>query len=315
MSFWKKRCKLFTLLLCVTLFLCSCTPSHEKEPEPGYTFTDSTGHSVTVKHTPEKTAVLLSSLAEIWQSAGGNIYVTVGETVERGLVSADAVTLVDSGAGKQINVEALLAAAPDLVLVSADIPAQCETAALLREAGIPVAELRVECFADYLFVLKICTDITARPDLYASLGTAQQSTIAAQLAEQPLLGKRVLFVRAGSSARSVKAKSTEQHFAAAMLSELGATNIADSAPLLLDGLSMEVIVAQDPDYIYFTAMGDEQAARSYVAHMLQQDAWRALTAVREGRYIFLEKDLFHYKPCARWAQAYAVLSEPPGGAA
>ncbi|MBO5354722.1 MAG: ABC transporter substrate-binding protein [Clostridia bacterium] len=294
--------------LCLCLSLCllaACSPKNDT-PSASHTFTDSAGYTVTVSK-PQRVAVLFSSLADIWVSAGGSLAVTVGETVERGLASADTV-LVDAGAGKTIDREALIAAAPDLVITSADIEAQRECAAFLRENGITVAEFRVECFADYLNVLKICTELTGRPDLYEALGTAQQTRIDALLAEKPLSGKRILFIRAGSSARSVKAKGSTDHFAAAMLTELGAVNIADAAPLLLDGLAMEVILAENPDYIFFTAMGDEEASKAYVTQMLQNAEWQSLSAVQKAKWSYLPKNLFHYKPCGAWADAYDHLA-------
>lgn len=301
----RRLCNLTALLLAL-LLLASCARGDTAPQGTTHTFTDSAGYTVCVDGTPQRVAVLLSSLADVWRSAGGNITITVGESVERGICGEDAV-LVDNGAGKTIDAEALIAAAPDLVLTSTDIPAQREAAALLREAGIPVAELRIESFTDYLFVLKICTDLTGRADLYESTGVAQREEIDRTVSQKPLAGKRILFVRAGSKASAVKAKGTADHFAAAMLAELGAANIADEAPLLLDGLSMEVILAQDPDYIYFTAMGDEEASQKFVSDLLKNEGWGALSAVQNGNWSFLPKELFHYKPNAQWAKAYACL--------
>ena len=306
----KRLCKLLCLLLAGVLLLAACDRHAPQDADTTLSFTDSTGHTVAVGKKPQRVAVLFSSLADVWTSAGGSIAVTVGETVERGIVSA-AVTLVDDGAGKTINTELLIAAAPDLVLVSADVPAQTEAAALLREVGIPVAELRMESFDDYLQVLKICTDLCDNATVYQTKGIEQQQRITAVTDAQPFAGKRILFVRAGSGARSVKAKSSTDHFAAAMIAELGAVNIADSAPLLLDSLSMEVILAEDPDYIFFISMGDEDASRSYVTAMLSENAWQGLQAVRSGKWSFLSKDLFHYKPCDRWAEAYEALAALP----
>jgi iron complex transport system substrate-binding protein len=296
-------------LLLALLLLVACSPDPlEGDPDTAHVFTDSTGHTVALNAPPQKVAVLFSSLAEIWVRAGGTLAVTVGESEERGIAVPGSTVLVDSGAGKSINTEVLLAAAPDFVVVSSDVPAQLEAAALLREAGIAVAELRVESFSDYLSVLKIFTDVLHTPERYAQYGTALQARVDVALQTQPFAQKKVLFIRAGSSARSVKAKSSADHFAAAMLCELGAHNIADDAPLLLDGLSMEVILANDPDYIFFVAMGDEQASRAYVDTMLKEAQWQALSAVREARCIYLSKELFHYKPCAEWATAYEVLA-------
>ncbi len=302
----KRHCKLCCLLLACLLLTACAAPSESDGTAKPYTFTDAAGNTVSVSSCA-RVAVLFSSLADIWVSAGGAVTVTVGETVERGIV-ANGVMLVDSGAGKTVNTEALIAAAPDLVILSADIPAQVAAADLCYAAGIPAALLRVESFAEYLTVLKIFTDLTGQPQRYTALGTAQKERIDALVTAQPFAGKRILFIRAGSSARSVKAKDSTDNFAAAMITELGAANVADEAPLLLDGLSMEAVLAADPDYIFFTAMGDEAASKAFVTDMLTEDAWQGLRAVRAGRWGYLPKELFHYKPCARWAEAYAYLA-------
>ena len=54
-------------------------------------------------------------------------------------------------------------------------------------------------------------------------------------------------------------------------------------------------------------MGDEEGARRHVEAMLQRPEWQTLSAVREGRVLILPRELFHYKPCARWEEAYSYL--------
>ena len=299
--------KILIFVLCI-LLLTGCAG-----PEPageGYTFTDDTGAEITVPEKPEKTAVLLSSLADLWITAGGTVDVTVGESVERGFVDPS-VILVDDGAGKTVNLEALIAAQPDFVLYSADLAGQLECADALRAAGIPAAGFAVETFDDYLRVLKICTDILGTPERYAQYGTALQTEIDAMVAiaraqeNQP----DILFVRAGSSARYTKAKTAGNHFVCGMLKDLGTFNIAEKAPVLLDGLSTEEILLSDPDFILFTTMGDESAGAAYMDSLISDPVWQTLTAVRLGNVHQLPKELFQYKPNARWGEAYAYLIE------
>ena len=299
--------KLLIILLCL-LLLAGCAPA--EGAGEGYTFTDDTGTAVTVPEKPEKVAVLLSSLADLWITAGGTVDITVGETVERGF-AAETVILVDAGAGKTIDLEGLIAAQPDFVLYSADLSGQLACADTLRTAGIPAAGFAVETFEDYLRVLKICTDILGTADRYEQYGTALEAEIngliaKAQAAEaQP----EILFVRAGSSAKVTKAKTAENHFVCGMLKDLGTFNIAEKAPILLDGLSIEEILISDPDFILFTTMGDEEAGKSYMESLISDPVWQNLTAVKEGRVHQLPKELFQYKPNARWGEAYAYLIE------
>lgn len=119
----------------------------------------------------------------------------------------------------------------------------------------------------------------------------------------------ILFVRAGSSAKVTKAKTADNHFVCGMLKELGTFNIAEKAPVLLDGLSTEEILLSDPDFILFTTMGDEEAGAAYMQSLVEDPVWQTLTAVKEGRVYQLPKELFQYKPNARWAEAYAYLIE------
>ncbi|MBQ9748132.1 MAG: ABC transporter substrate-binding protein [Clostridia bacterium] len=304
-----KRMIAAVLLAALLMTLGACGSAHVTPPE-GYTFTDDTGREMTVGEVT-RAAVLFSSFAEVWTLAGGEIAITVGESVERGF--ADETTpLADDGAGKTINVELLLAARPDFILYSADIPAQAEAARLVADrTGIPAAGFSVETFEDYLRLLSICTAILQTPEAYLQYGETPRREIEVLRASLATVSEtpRILFIRSGQSARSAKAKTAEEHFACAMLRELGTYNIAENARVLLDGLSIEEILTQDPDMIFITTMGDEAGAVRYMQSVLAEPAWQSLDAVQQGRVYFLPKDLFQYKPNARWAEAYRYLAD------
>lgn len=289
----KKLCLL--LLIIISALLLSCS-----------------NESVSEQKTPnksEKTAVLFSSLAEIWLEAGGEIDITVGETVERGFAPSGTL-LVDGGAGKTINTELLISYKPSLVICSSDIPAQAKAAELLSENGINVISLRVENFEDYLHALDVMTDITGKKEAYDNAVNTLGTSVRELLQSEELAlarGCEILFVRAGSSASSTKTKTSEDHFAAAMLAEMGCRNIADTAPV--SELGIEAILSSDPDYIFFSLMGDEVAARANVESILNSEAWSSLTASKNGRIVILPKELFHFKPCSRWGEAYDYLAK------
>ena len=303
-----KRCVALALsVLLLVGALCGC--AGEKSEGTYLTFTDSTGERVALDARPVRVAVLFSSFAEMWTLAGGEVSVSVGESVERGFCDSD-TPLVDSGAGKTVNTELLVAQKPDLVIGSADVEAQVRAAELMRELGIPCALFRVESFSDYLQVLKIMTDITGDRAAYQTHGLAVKAEIDALLAELPTDAEQeILFIRAGSSRSSTRAKGSEMHFAAAMLRELGCTNVADNAPVLLDGLSVEEILRADPDAIFVSTMGDAERARASMESILREETWQSLSAVRAGRVYYLPKELFQFKPNARWGEAYRMLAE------
>lgn len=272
------------------------------------TFTDSNEAVVTLTEKPERAAVLFSSFADVWCESGGKVAITVGESIQREICSAD-VLLVDEGAGKTINTELLISYKPDFVITSADVPAQRETAELLRKAGIPVAELRMEHFDDYKKILSAMSKIngttgeTEKQLEFLSASIEKELEMAKGREE-----KKILFIRSGSSYSSAKAKRAEDHFAAKMLEELGCHNIADDAEILVDGLSVEEILRQDPDHIFISLMGDYFTSKTYMESVLESEAWQSLSAVKEGKVHFLPKELFQYKPCGKWDAAYQYLN-------
>ena len=312
--------RLFTVLAAAVLLLTACAPGEgdasapsssagvEQSAQGTCTFTDSLGNTVELEQPPKRVAALLGSYAETWLLAGGEVVaVTQDAYDERGLeLPEDTVNL---GANQQPDLEALFAAEPDLVLLTPDLDGQMGLKDSLAAAGIPAAWFKVETFDDYLNMLKICTDLTGRSDLYQKNGLDIQSGIDAAIASVPEgEGPTVLLLRAYSS--GVRAKNSDS-IAGAMLKDLGAVNIADSNSGLLEDLQMESILAADPEFIFVTTMGaSQEAALKSLDELLHSDpAWQTLTAVKEGRVEVLPKDLFHYKPNARWGESYQMLAE------
>lgn len=312
--------RLFTVLAAAVLLLTACAPGEgdasaptssagvEQSAQGTCTFTDSLGNTVELEQPPKRVAALLGSYAETWLLAGGEVVaVTQDAYDERGLeLPEDTVNL---GANQQPDLEALFAAEPDLVLLTPDLDGQMGLKDSLAAAGIPAAWFKVETFDDYLNMLKICTDLTGRSDLYQKNGLDIQSGIDAAIASVPEgEGPTVLLLRAYSS--GVRAKNSDS-IAGAMLKDLGAVNIADSNSGLLEDLQMESILAADPEFIFVTTMGaSQEAALKSLDELLHSDpAWQTLTAVKEGRVEVLLKDLFHYKPNARWGESYQMLAE------
>lgn len=302
--------RLLLIVLLVSVLLGSCGIPPVTSGTVYAAFQDDAGNQITLYQKPERVAVLFSSYAEIWELAGGSVSITVGESIERGFAGENAL-LVDKGAGKTIHTEELIAAEPDFVIGSTDLAEQVEVCSLLCSLGIPSAVFRVETFQDYANMMSICCSITGCTDNFRHYVSDVEQEIHDVLASIPESDqpKRILFIRCGSSASSTKAKTAQNHFVCDMLEELGTYNIAENAPVLLDGLSMEEILMENPEYIFFSTMGNEDAARAYMEQLLQTEPWQALDAVKNDHYVYLPKNLFQFKPNHRWGEAYHYLSE------
>lgn len=279
-----------------------------------YTFLDSTGAEVTLEKKPEKIAVLFSSYAEIWTLAGGSIDITVGESIERGFADKDTVLVDEKTGHSEIDMETLVAEKPDFVIGTADYECQNEAVLFCREHDIPAAAFKVESAEEYAKALRIFCDILENDEAYTEYGEKVLKEIDELLekvdsyvAKNSLEAKKILFVRAGSSEKSTKAKNSTDNFVCAMLSELNTLNIADADTELTGALSAEAILLFDPEYLFITTMGDEDAAKEYMNSLIEMPEWQALTCIENNSYTYLSKDMFHFKPNQRWADAYRFL--------
>ena len=190
--------------------------------ENAFSFTDDTGERITLEEKPVRTAVLFSSLSEMWLNSGGSVEISVYETVERGFTEGN-IILVDSGAGKKIDLEALVLSEADFIIGSKDIPAHCEAREKMRPMDVKFALFRVESIEDYLRVFRIMTRINKNEDAYRMLGEnvyeKAQNVILKSLEYKEKYGKSILFIRSGSGYSSAKAKTKDLHFAAKMLDD------------------------------------------------------------------------------------------------
>ena len=272
-----------------------------------FTFTDALNRTVTVQN-PQKVAALMGSFAEVWLLAGGELVaVTEDAWDERPFDLPEDVT--DLGSMRAPDLERMIALGTDFVLLSSKVAEHVDLKDTLEGAGMTIAYFSVETFEDYLAMLETLTGITGRADLYEKNGQSVREQVDAAIARsEGEEAPSVLYIRAYSSGVKAKGKDT---LAGAMMDDLGCRNIADSDASLLDDLSLEKILLEDPDYIFVTTMGAsaEKAMESVEELLTSNPAWNSLTAVQNDHYYVLPKELFHYKPNANWGDSYDYLAD------
>lgn len=298
--------RLFAFALILALLLATAAMGEE-------TFLDDTGAPVSPE-APTRVAALSGSLAQIWLLAGGEVACVAQDALEERDLGLGK-DVVNAGSLKTPSAELILAAGVDFALLTPTLSGHIALGETLRAAGVRTAFFDVETFEDYLRCLDFCTRLTGQPQRYEQYGTAVQASVdeAIALGAGQEQAPRVLLLRAYST--GVKAKNSDNNMVGAMLRDLGCENIADGQDTLLENLTLEAIVAADPDFIFITTMGaDDEALASLAEHLQSGPAWAGLTAVKEGRCFVLPKDLFHYKPCERWGESYHQLAEMLYGA-
>ena len=305
-------CALLCGVLLTTLSACGGEEqdsTETKNPEEAVTFTDDLGREVTLAK-PRRVAALIGSFADVWCLAGGQGTLVAAADDSWTQFDLDLPETVENlGAVKEPNVEKLLAAEPDFVLGSTKTAADVELLDLLEQSGIGVAYFDISSFADYLRMLEVCTQLTGCPERYTQYGADVQSQVEQAIARQDGSAPRVLYVRATGS--SCKVKNSQGTVLGEMLASLGCVNIADSETGLLETLSMETILAEDPEHIFVVLQGSDttKAEQTLELRLLSNPAWKELTAVREGRYHVMDQRLYNVKPNARWGEAYEKLAD------
>ncbi|MCR5606862.1 MAG: ABC transporter substrate-binding protein [Treponema sp.] len=328
---------IFMLLAC----LLSCSKqsnfiSKNSDNSSEILFTDDLKRTVTLASSPKKVAVLQGSLAHIWLCAGGEIKAATKDAFsepeaitaeeaeklntewktstftssEAGLIRNDDV--VNLGAMMKPNKELLISGDYDFVIMSANISGHKALEELLTSMNIPCAYFRIETFADYMNMMEICSKITGDSDSYkknaldvaANIKNIVESVSSKEKQKQP----KILLLRAHSSGESTR--SSRNDMTGSMLKDLGCINIADSDDYNLDDLSIEKIIAENPDFIFVTTMGSNhnKAVESLRKKLESNPAWETLDAIKNKRLIILPRSLFHYKPCEKWDSCYEILA-------
>ena len=302
------------MLVCsmVILALSSCNHQEKSAEADGIAYTDALGREVSLPRNPERVAALLGSFADVWVLAGGELCAAAEDAWEDfGLTSDSALNI---GGAHSPSLELLISANPDFVIASASTASHVEMKDTLETMGISVAYFDVDNFDDYLHMLAVCTEMTGRKDLYEQNGLVLQSQIEAYKmryaeADIPESERKILLLRAASS--FVKAKGSSGTILGEMLADMGCINIADNDTSLLENLSVEAVIREQPYHIFVVTMGSNTAAaEKLLDNMLGENpAWRTLDAIKEGRLHVMDKTLFNLKPNARWAESYEILYE------
>ncbi len=302
-----------TVIMTASLMFSGCSDKNSLSVnEESVVFTDALGRTVSVDN-PKRVAALMGSFAEIWHLSGGEVTAAPDDTWDDFDIPLSENT-VNLGKINELSLEMLFSADPDFVIASSNIRVDLDWLDTLEDTGITVAYFDVSDFDSYLEILDTCTDITGRKDLYQKNGLDIKKHIenVKEQSEKRVEEKgapTVLSLRASSA--SIRAKNSEGNVLGEMLNSLGCVNIADNEKSLLENLSIEYIIQQDPDFIFFVQVGgDAEKVKEKTDDFIDENpAWNELTAVKKGRVFYMDRKLYNLKPNSRWGEAYEGLEK------
>jgi ABC-type Fe3+-hydroxamate transport system substrate-binding protein len=262
--------------------------AHSAETE-----TDDFGDTIAVGHPPQRIVSLNPTTTELLYAIGAGKRL-VGRT-SYDQIPAEVRSVPDLGPGLRPNVEAVLAAHPDLVILYASNDNR-DAARRLRAAGVRTASYKVDRIRDFARVTmvlgRLTGDTTAARITVDTVGATLARTL---VATAPLPHPTVFWILWESPVLAVGGGS----FLNEMLKVAGARNVYDSLPEPSPTVSFEDLLQRDPDIVF--AKGVTRA------RMIADPRWRTLRAVREGKVLVFDTTIVN-GPSARVGSSAVSLA-------
>jgi ABC-type Fe3+-hydroxamate transport system substrate-binding protein len=261
------------LVLLLLLALLACAPAPRTQHPTSYGV-DHFGDTIRLPERVSRIVSLNPTTTEILFTLGAGSRL-VGRT-QYDLWPDSARAVPDLGPGIRPNVEAVIAAKPDLVLLygSQDNRAAART---LRDAGIATAAFKVDSIEQFDRLTRLLGRLvgdSARGALVADTVMRTLDSVRAITRGLPRISvvlpmwDEPLIVIGGGS------------FMSQLVAIAGGRNVYDSIPLPSPTVAFEDVVRRDPHAVL---VGPERAERIRAA-----PKWRALRAVREGRLLIVD---------------------------
>lgn len=193
----------------------------------------------------------------------------------------EAARVPDVGDGLNPNVEAIAARRPDLVVLYQSQLTHV-AAAQLRRLGIPSVVLRQDRLEDMAHAARVLGPLTGHQAAGDSIAAALDSVLAAGPPPGAMPIARVAFVVWDNPPIVIGGGS----YLDQLTTLAGGQNVFHDLAAASATVSLETIVARDPDVILVLSDSGEMPA------YFGRREWRAIRAVREGRFVALPADLF-----------------------
>jgi len=207
---------------------------------------------------------------------------------------AEAADVTDLGNGITPNIEAILAVQPDLVLLYHSAGNRT-AASRLRDLGVPVLLLRTDRLEDLdrqLTLLgRALGRVAAADSLRAAVAAGLERARAAPAANPPSL-----FILAWDQPPMTLGRGS---FLTEIVELAGARNLFADVASSSATISIEAVVARDPDFVLLTS-------RDSVPAFAARPEWRVVPAVRDRRFVRVHGSEFN-RPGPRTPAAVATL--------
>ena len=296
------------LLTAAALTLTSCSaPIADEGARGSYaSINDDNGRTVLFDKKPERIVVTSASFLEPLYAVGGEV---VGRPESKTKVPAAAKDVPRIGRVYQIDAEKILALKPDLVILNKGMNEKLVDT--LAANYIKTLVLDMKSYEDVKREIGIFAALTGDAAKGEAIVQKMDADIAAVRASIPQEKKRVAIIHSTGQGLSVQLDGS---IAGSIAKMLGWENTAAGMPALDKNpdaapYSMETLVAQNPDIIFVTSMGEEAEIRASMEAMFAESpAWQSVGAIRDGRVYYLPQDMFLFSPGIEYPDAVKYMA-------
>lgn len=257
------------------------------------------GDSVPLPAIPQRAIALAPSLAEIAAEVG--VEARLAGVADLSDYPPSIARLPRVGGYYHLNLEAILAANPDLVILL-DNPGPRREAPRLRELGIPVAILRAEKTDDIALSMRRIGEMlgaeTAGVQAQARF-LRRYGAIREVVADERR--PRVYFAMGEEGLMTAGALS----YIHDLVTDAGGENIAGDVAQGYPRFSLETIIARAPEAILFS--GDPDSGPFLAAKRRYWARWPMISAVRDGRLLVVDHEAVN-RPGPRVVEALAEIA-------
>lgn len=263
-------------LLLLLLLLAACGPRDASSGN--LVIVDDAGDTVRFAHPVERVVSLSPATTELLFALGAGHRV-VGRTRWCDYPAA-ALAVANVGDGIPPNLEAVLAQTPDLVLLYQS-PQNQPAADHFRAAGVPTLMLTMDHLADVPRLARLLGPLVAAREAGDSLARVFDSTLAAvSVPALPADAPEVLLL-AWDQPPIVIGRGS---FQSEILARAGGRNVFEDIASPSAPVSIEAMVARDPDLILVSDSG--------LPSISQRAGWKVIPAVREQRFLHFGSPAF-----------------------
>lgn len=271
-------------------------PDISKDSSWPRTITDAGGHKITLASQPKRIAILHSNYLEYFFALGTPVAASAGasvgtaqqalETYETLIPFGGTEEIMDLGSAREINLEAVLEAEPDMIVTFAGHAGLDEIYDQLNQIA-PVVLLD---YSDtWQNQTRACGELVGKDDAAGKIIRETEDAIASAHEVLSQKDKTVAIFRTSGGKAFVARGSQSYYDAFGITPPKGYT-------FGYETFSLEAVAEMDPDYIIFMDYID--TAKGFAKSQEASSVWLNMSAVKNGNVLYFDDSLNTFGPLA-----------------